>query len=216
MAISIPEQYQSLKTKLETIVKKTIIQYELTSSNYNPTINSTITITCTCKNVLGNPIANKTVELFQNGTSVGTATTNANGIATWTITCDNWGIQHFNVENKSIDVRVTGYIQTSANNGMYTIYEYEYRVGLRIHIPTDINFTNGIKIINNQHIPHRLAPRYPVMQVCVNGGQGTTANTAIGVSESNDLQHTEIIVKSLTGSDLSRNAYAYLEWDKKY
>ena len=189
--------------------------YELSSSSYNPNINDNITVTCTCKNVFGNPVSNKTLKLFQNNASVGTATTNANGIATWTITCSNWGIQHFNVENKSIDVRVTGYIQTSLNNGMYTLYEYEDRVGLRVHINTAINFPTSITMINNQHIPHRLAPRYPIMIVCANGATASS-NTAIGVREANDLEHTEIIVKSLSGSTISTQAYAYLEWDKKY
>lgn len=72
-----------------------------------------------------------------------------------------------------------------------------------------------IKNINDSVIPHRLAPRYPVMQICANGITAT-ANTAIGVRESSDLKHTEIIVKSLSGADVSRNAYAYVEWDKKY
>lgn len=53
------------------------------------------------------------------------------------------------------------------------------------------------------------------MQICANGITAT-ANTAIGVRESADLEHTEIIVKSLSGADVSRNAYAYVEWDKKY
>ena len=200
---------------LSDILGNAYYRYELSSSNYNPNIDSNITITCTCKNVLGNPIANKTLELMMNGVSQGTATTNANGIATWTITCSNWGIQHFNVENKSIDVRVTGYIQTSVLNGAYTIYEYEYRVGLRVHLTTAINFPNAITVINNQHIPHRLAPRYPIMIICANGNT-TSSNTSIGVREANDLEHTEIIVKSLSGSSISAQAYAYLEWDKKY
>ena len=72
-----------------------------------------------------------------------------------------------------------------------------------------------MKSINGSVIPHRLAPRYPVMQICANGITAT-ANTAIGVRESADLEHTEIIVKSLSGADVSRNAYAYVEWDKKY
>lgn len=108
-----------------------------------------------------------------------------------------------------------GYKETSVNNGVYTIYEYEERVGLKIHINTAISFTSAIRIVNDQHIPHRLAPRYPVMIVCANG-TSATQNTAIGVRESNDLEHTEVIVKSLTGETISTQAYAYIEWDKKY
>ena len=118
MAISIPEQYQSLKTKLETIVKKTIIQYELTSSDYNPNVGSTITITCTCKNILGNPIANKTLELMMNGVSQGTSTTNANGIATWSITFGLEGVKDFYIGNSHCVVVVNGYHKIYDSGGL--------------------------------------------------------------------------------------------------
>jgi len=198
---------------LSDILGSAYYRYELVSSNYNPNINNTITITCTCKNVLGNPVSNKTVELFQNGTSIGTATTNANGIATWTITCSNWGIQHFNVENKSIDVRVTGYIQTSANNGMYTIYEWEDKVGLKIYINSNISFTTAWKNVNDWAVPHRLKPAYPVTMVGLNATTGQQ-NIAFGVRESADHTKVEIIVKSLTGSTISTQLYNYIEWSK--
>lgn len=192
-----------------------IWNYDLTCSDYNPTVNSTVTVTCKVTDFYGEAVTGESVTLYCNGTSVSTSITNNDGVATWTVTCDEWGIQHFSVKNQSIDIRVTGYIQTSVNNGMYIIYEYEERVGLRIHIDNPINFTTGIKVINDWAIPHRLAPRYSIMIVCANGTTAT-ANTAIGVREANDHEHTEIIVKSLTGSDVSREAYAYLEWDKKY
>ena len=94
-----------------------IIQYELTSSDYNPTIDSTITITCTCKNILGNPIANKTLELMMNGVSQGTSTTNVNGIATWSITFRAWGNKHFYIGNATLDFVVTGYREISVTTG---------------------------------------------------------------------------------------------------
>ena len=118
MAISIPEQYQSLKTKLETIVKRTIIQYELTSSDYNPNVGSTITITCTCKNVLGNPIADKELTLMMNGVSQGTSTTNANGIATWSITFGANGLKDFYIGNSHCTVYVGGYRKIYDSNGL--------------------------------------------------------------------------------------------------
>ena len=192
-----------------------ILTYDLYSSNYNPNINSNVTISCRVKRVTGEDVEGATLTLYKNGSSVGSATTSELGVANWTVNCSEWGIQHFSVKNQSIDIRVTGYIQTSVNNGMYTIYEYEDRVGLRIHIDNPINFTTGIKVINDWAVPHRLAPRYPVMQICANGITAT-ASTSIGVRESNGTNKTEIICKSLTGSDVSREAYAYLEWDKKY
>ena len=120
----------------------------------------------------------------------------------------------YSANNVKIQINVGGYRTTNPHQ-YYTVYEYQHRAGVRIHIPADISFTNEIRMINDSVIPHRLAPRYPVMIVCANGNTAT-ANTAIGVRESADLEHTEIIVKSLSGADVSRNAYAYVEWDKKY
>ena len=103
---------------LSDILGSAYYRYELTSSDYNPKIDSTITITCTCKNVLGNPIANKTLELMMNGVSQGTSTTNANGIATWSITLGAWGNKHFYIGNATLDLMVTGWKQigTYASN----------------------------------------------------------------------------------------------------
>lgn len=106
---------------ISDILGSAYYRYELSSSNYNPTIDSTITITCTCKNVLGNPIANKTLELMMNGVSQGTSTTNANGIATWTLTMNNWGNQELKIENQTIEVYVTGFkfIQSNITYNLY-------------------------------------------------------------------------------------------------
>ena len=119
MTTNIPQQYQSLKTKLETIVKKTIIQYELTSSDYSPHVGSTVTITCTCKDILGNPIPNKELELMLNGGSVGTSTTNENGIATWSNTFGSEGVKDHYIGNSHCIVVVNGYHKIYDSNGLY-------------------------------------------------------------------------------------------------
>lgn len=80
--------------------------YELSSSNYTPALNGTITITCTVTDVYGDPIGSKSITLYKNGTSVSTKTTNSSGIATWSITCWDVGIQSFKVGNKAIEVFV--------------------------------------------------------------------------------------------------------------
>lgn len=80
--------------------------YELSSSNYTPALNGTITITCTVTDVYGDPIGSKSITLYKNGTSVSTKTTNSGGIATWSITCWDVGIQSFKVGNKAIEVFV--------------------------------------------------------------------------------------------------------------
>lgn len=103
---------------LSDILGSAYYRYELSSSNYNPNVNSTITITCTCKNVLGNPIANKTLELMMNGVSQGTSTTNANGIATWSITFGANGQKDFYIGNSHCTVYVEGYNKIYDSNGL--------------------------------------------------------------------------------------------------
>ena len=99
------------KVPLGDILGRAYYQYELSSSNYNPHIDETITITCICKNILGNPIADKELELMMNGVSQGTSTTNANGIATWSLTFRGWGNKHFYIGNATLDLMVTGWRQ---------------------------------------------------------------------------------------------------------
>ena len=131
------------KVPLKDILQNAYYQYELTSSNYNPTIDTTITITCTCRNVRGNPIANKELELFQNGLSQGTQTTNANGIATWTLTMSNWGTQDIQVENETISVYVNGF-KKIAENTTYTLMVDETTRCCRIEAHrTNITITSG-------------------------------------------------------------------------
>lgn len=99
------------KVPLGDILGRAYYHYELSSSNYNPHINGTITITCICKNILGNPIADKELELMMNGVSQGTETTNELGIATWSITFRDWGNKHFHIGNATLDLTVTGWKQ---------------------------------------------------------------------------------------------------------
>ena len=200
---------------------------KIVASDYNPNIDSTITVTVTVKDVYDDPVENESVQVTcnigkftkLNGSTISdtqsvTGNTDSNGQFALTYTCSEWGLATFSANNVKIQINVGGYRTTNPHQ-YYTVYEYQHRAGVRIHIPVDISFTNAMRNINDSVIPHRLAPRYPVMIVCANGNTAT-ANTAIGVRESVDLEHTEIIVKSLSGADVSRNAYAYVEWDKKY
>ena len=55
------------KVPLGDILGSAYYHYDLSSSDYNPNVGSTITITCTCKNILGNPIPNKELTIMMNG-----------------------------------------------------------------------------------------------------------------------------------------------------
>ena len=109
-------------TDLNTTIEK-IEKIELTANNYNPTIDSNVTISAHFTDIDGNNISGRTVQLCLNGTSLGesySATTNSSGIATFTYTCTTWGVQDFSVENVHCQVRVTGWKSINVNNG--TLY----------------------------------------------------------------------------------------------
>lgn len=80
--------------------------YEITPSNYNPSINDTITITCTVTDVFDQLAKNKTLTLYENDQSKGSKTTNDNGVCTWTIDCTNDGLRQFRIEDTMIEVYV--------------------------------------------------------------------------------------------------------------
>ena len=94
------------KIKVSDILGDSYYVYELTSSNYTPTLNGTITITCTMKDIYGTAASGKSITLYQNGTSKGSQTTNSSGVATWSITCSTAGLQKFNIKDTNIEVFV--------------------------------------------------------------------------------------------------------------
>ena len=116
----------TFSVKLSNILGLSFYRYELTSSTYNPTIDTAFTITCKVTDIFGNPINNKQITLYHNGTSVSNQTTNNNGIATWTITPTTWGTHDFNVSNKHIQVDVDGW-RTIADDTTYTFLRNKNR-----------------------------------------------------------------------------------------
>ena len=201
--------------------------YKITNieaSDYNPSIEGNITVTITVNDVYGDAISGESVTVVAsegtftqlNGSDITasdsvTGTTNSSGQFTLTYTCSEWGLITFTANNKTTQVKVGGY-KTTAPHQYYTIYEYEDKVGLRIGINTNITFKTTWSLVNNQVIPFRLRPRYPVMSPNYDSGSSTN-NTAIGVRPANSGDVVEVIAKSL-GSQVSTTAYAYLEWSK--
>lgn len=120
-------------TERSTVNSSTILgaNYEvitLTSNNYNPTIDEQVVITATVKDVYGDPITGKSLQLYLNGTSMGSeyiSITNSSGLATWTVTCDSWGLQTYSAGSKEIQVNVTGWKTVSLGISYATFYVNE-------------------------------------------------------------------------------------------
>ena len=111
--------------------------YKITSiecSDYNPNIDSTITVTISVNDVFGDAISNESVTVTAsegnftqlNGSSITaaatvTATTNISGQFTLTYNCSEWGLITFVANNTSIQIRVTGFkVVTQTNQTYYT------------------------------------------------------------------------------------------------
>ena len=92
-------------TDLET-TDSHIFNYGLSASDYNPTLNGEITVSCHCTDANGNDVVGKTLTLYKNGGSVSSATTQDNGVATWTVNCTTEGLNNFSVMDSNIQVNV--------------------------------------------------------------------------------------------------------------
>ena len=110
-----------LETRLSSIEgsEDTIRNIKLTSSNYNPTINSSITVTATVTDINNNPVKDEEVTPQLNGTDLTTKETDTNGQASWSITCNNWGLQDITLNNTSIQFNVKGWKQIASDNSTY-------------------------------------------------------------------------------------------------
>lgn len=191
------------KVPLGDILGSAYYHYDLSSSDYNPNVGSTITITCTCKNILGNPIANKTLELMMNGVSQGTSTTNANGIATWSIKFGGWGNKHFYIGNANLDLMVTGWkLMETKESGKVKVYTNEDMVALSIQDTFTLT-ASGARTIAT--ISSQYAPNY----IITTNFHATTHQTKTTIDA------TGAIIVYNNSSETSGNARIYVTYPKK-
>ncbi len=83
--------------------------YELYASDYNPTIDTNITVSCRCTDIHGDAVEGKSLTLYRNGTSVSSSITNNEGIASWSVTCNDWGLVTFSANTSSTQIFVRGW-----------------------------------------------------------------------------------------------------------
>ena len=102
-----------------------ILNYDLSVSDYNPIIDSTVTVTCRVTDFYGEAVSGESVTLYCNGSSVSTSITNNMGVATWIVTCDSWGLQTFTAGNGKIQVNVYGWKTVSLGISYATFYVNE-------------------------------------------------------------------------------------------
>ena len=134
---------------------------DISVSNYNPTIDGTVTLTVTVKDVYGDAVSGESVIVTASagnftkyngstitGASSYTGTTNSSGQFTLTYTCSEWGLITFSANNRAIQVHVTGWREITAGTGRLWVNDetktavfYFTRTGA---ITSEISYANAI------------------------------------------------------------------------
>lgn len=114
----------NIQTRLENLISERFTgsyqNIDISCSTYNPTIDTSVTITITVTDQNGDPISGFTVPLKIDGTSITGITTNSSGVATHTYNCTDWGNHKINVKSVSAFINVTGWRTITHTN--YTLW----------------------------------------------------------------------------------------------
>lgn len=151
------------KIPIKDILGRAYYHYKLGNDITNGTKGQTNIVHCTVTNVFGNPVANKEVTLYAQGTEVSTKTTNALGYVEWEIPLNNASLRLYTVDNQTTYTIVNngGWKSTSVTNG--TLY---YNEDLRLcSLRYDREFNSGQQNTMyewGQIIPQAYRPKYMV------------------------------------------------------
>ena len=94
-----------------------LYNYSISCSNYNPTIDTDISVTVKVTNQAGNPVVGHTVSILKNNSSWKSGTTGSNGEFTTTYTCSEWGLTTFSANNTNTQINVQGWRQITSGAG---------------------------------------------------------------------------------------------------
>lgn len=137
----------TLNTQVAGLINATdeIWNYDLTCSDYNPTVDSTVTVTCRVTDFYGEPVSGESVTLYCNGSSVSTSITNNVGVATFTVSCDVAGLQNYTVGTGSVQVNVCGWKTVSLGISYVTFYVNEAIRECELRYVRDFSAADGDK-----------------------------------------------------------------------
>lgn len=199
----------NIQTRLENLVSERFSgsyqQIDISCSNYNPTIDSNITITITVTDESGTPISGLSVPLKIDGTSISGVTTNSSGVATHTYNCTDWGNHKISVKSVSTFINVTGW-KTFTNTSDYTVKYNKDFVRVDVHIPTSKTFTGSwtdwASILSSSP---QLRPAMPIVFMDMSG-------SILAKLRDND---DRIGFKTVSGSSVSSTFYGSVTYARK-
>lgn len=143
---------------------------KIVASDYNPNIDSTITVTVTVKDVYDDPVENESVQVTcnigkftkLNGSTISdtqsvTGTTDSNGQFTLTYTCSEWGLATFSANNTNIQINVGGWKQVYSNSGLLIYKNQDDITKLIITVNTNYNSTSWatIRSFPSEYLPQQ-------------------------------------------------------------
>ena len=188
---------------------------DISVSNYNPTIDGTVTLTVTVKDVYGDAVSGESVLVTASagnftkyngstitGASSYTGTTNSSGQFTLTYTCSEWGLITFSANNRAIQVHVTGWREITAGTGKLWVNDetktaafYFTRTGT---ITSEISYANAI--------PSDYRPYSNVRMIAHNS---TSAVIKLGVESNGTVRLTSSSYGSTSLTVSCQITYAY-------
>jgi len=162
--MSFNEVIDNINTRIENIIStrlpNTYQHIRIEPSNYNPSIDDTITVTITVTNQSETPVTDFTVPLTINGESITGLTTDNNGEVEYTYTCSDFGIVKFEVNSYTSFIKVEGYKTVSDLTGI-SIYHNDHEVNLVINHTQNLLSTSDSewRDLAVSSIPSALKPR---------------------------------------------------------
>ena len=180
--------------------------YKITNiecSDYNPNIDTYITVTITVNDVYGDAISDESVTVTAsegnftqlNGSSITaaatvTGTTNSSGQFTLTYTCSEWGLITFVANNTNIQVNVIGFKSQSLGSGTlyYDNEKVEYVLNYHSTVTWQINNAWTDSGAFNT-IPSELRPKHHIYSMLSDTRMALRVNRDTGkVQTSNSAQ----------------------------
>ena len=113
-----------------------LYNYSISCSDYNPTIDSEISVTVKVTNQAGNPISGQSISIAKNNVAWKNGVTGSNGEFTTTYTCSEWGLVTFSAKNhNSLQILVKGFKKIyESTSGRYSLFVDESTRQARINL----------------------------------------------------------------------------------
>ena len=177
-----------------------LYNYSISCSNYNPTIDTDISVTVKVTNQAGNPVVGHTVSILKNNSSWKSGTTGSNGEFTTTYTCSEWGLITFSANTVNKQILVKGYKTIKDDSGIRVRVNGD-SVECRIVI-SSTTFTTSFTQFTGQTIPEGYRPNTTITMPSY-----SNTNLLVAVQSNGNIMR-----RSMTGSNYTGACDCLLTW----